>query len=113
MEIHSLSQLAKVTQQASKTTEPDPNLASQFSQLMQLGGSDISQAVNIATQPQASGSLQGVIQSAESHGVGHSPSPEAMLGGQLLMGKAIVEVDLAAKTAGAISQSINKLVNMQ
>jgi type III secretion system YscI/HrpB-like protein len=110
MEINSINQLASVAQQATQTTASatDPSLASQFSQLMQLGGPEISQAANLATPP--ADSLVGTVTSA---GVGHSPSPEAMLAGQLLMGKAIVEVDLAAKTAGALSQSVNKLVNMQ
>jgi type III secretion system YscI/HrpB-like protein len=40
-------------------------------------------------------------------------SPLEMLTTQSAMLRSIIEVDLMAKTAGAVSQGVNKLVNMQ
>ncbi|KVN03472.1 MULTISPECIES: type III secretion system inner rod subunit SctI [unclassified Burkholderia] len=40
-------------------------------------------------------------------------SPLEMLATQSTMLRSIIEVDLMAKTAGAVSQGVNKLVNMQ
>ncbi|WP_108651909.1 type III secretion system inner rod subunit SctI [Dongshaea marina] len=40
-------------------------------------------------------------------------SPEKILSSQLNIVKAVVEVELVAKTAGSASQSVNKLVSMQ
>ncbi|MGT0250529.1 type III secretion system inner rod subunit SctI [Burkholderia pyrrocinia] len=40
-------------------------------------------------------------------------SPLEMLATQSTMLRSIIEVDLIAKTAGAVSQGVNKLVNMQ
>jgi type III secretion system YscI/HrpB-like protein len=40
-------------------------------------------------------------------------SPLEMLAAQSTMLRSIIEVDLMAKTAGAVSQGVNKLVNMQ
>ncbi|AQS36183.1 type III secretion system major needle protein, YscF/MxiH/PrgI family [Shewanella psychrophila] len=125
MEIQSVSQLAKAAaEQASKpdAVETDAGLADKFSQLMQLGTPAISQAANQVTQVGTSEPLMKAANMMHQTGKpqpltgaieGINPSPEAMLASQMLMGKAIVEVDLAAKTAGALSQSINKLVNMQ
>ncbi|QDO84238.1 EscI/YscI/HrpB family type III secretion system inner rod protein [Shewanella psychropiezotolerans] len=130
MDIQSVSQLAKAAaEQASKpdAVETDAGLVDKFSQLMQLGTPAISQAANLVTQVGTSDPLMKAANMMHQTGTsqpltgatdmgaaqGINPSPEAMLASQMLMGKAIVEVDLAAKTAGALSQSINKLVNMQ
>jgi len=127
MEIETVSQLAKAAaEQATKpeAVEIESGLADKFSQFMQLGTPAINQATNLVTQAgeheplikatnmvHESGATE--LLTASTSGVSHAPSPEAMLGTQMLMSKAIVQVDLAAKTAGALSQSINKLVNMQ
>ncbi|NRD74517.1 type III secretion system inner rod subunit SctI [Shewanella sp. VB17] len=128
MEINTVSQLAEVAaKQATKpeAVDKDAGLADKFSQFMQLGTPAITQATNLVTQaggdrPLANmASQSGAIEPTVAEnilgtsGVSYAPSPEAMLGGQMLMAKAVIEVDLAAKTAGSLSQSINKLVNMQ
>ncbi|CAM3320091.1 type III secretion system inner rod subunit SctI [Shewanella violacea] len=133
MDIQSVSELAKVA--ADKVSQldakdTDSSLVEKFSKLMELGTPAIKLATDMVTLPGMDNPLMKATKAFSSksasdtvtvspvdmtnvEGVSYSPSPEAMLGGQMLMGKAVIEVDLVAKTAGSLSQSINKLVNMQ
>ncbi|MBJ7262942.1 MAG: type III secretion system inner rod subunit SctI [Burkholderiaceae bacterium] len=40
-------------------------------------------------------------------------SPDVLLGEQAAIGRMIVETEMIAKVAGSVTQSINKLANMQ
>ncbi len=99
-----LSAIAKATYTAlDKQTEavnPDKEMVDKFSQLMQKGTQDTGKLNDIVgPMPDVSSQL--------------SISPGQAIQSQALVTRSLVEVDLAAKTAGSLSQSINKLVTMQ
>ncbi|NOH71592.1 EscI/YscI/HrpB family type III secretion system inner rod protein [Vibrio pectenicida] len=99
-----ISAIARATSAAlEKQTEPvnpDKGLVDKFSQLMQQGTQETSKLSELVGSSQMTGSSVGI-------------SPEQVIESQKLVTRALVEVDLAAKTAGSLSQSINKLVTMQ
>ena len=99
-----ISAIARATSAAlEKQTEPvnpDKGLVDKFSQLMQQGTQETSKLSELVGSSQITGASVGI-------------SPEQVIESQKLVTRALVEVDLAAKTAGSLSQSINKLVTMQ
>ena len=102
-----ISAIARATSAAlEKQTEPvnpDKGLVDKFSQLMQQGTQETSKLSELVGSSQITGAT----------GASVGISPEQVIESQKLVTRALVEVDLAAKTAGSLSQSINKLVTMQ
>ncbi|NRF16126.1 type III secretion system inner rod subunit SctI [Vibrio coralliilyticus] len=95
-----LSAIAKATYSAldkqAETVNPDKAMVDKFSQLMQQG-------------TQETAKLNDIVGPMPPMGI----SPDQAIQSQTMVTRALVEVDLAAKTAGSLSQSINKLVTMQ
>lgn len=99
-----LSAIAKATYSAldkqAETVNPDKAMVDKFSQLMQQG-------------TQETAKLNDIIGSMPNSNAPMGISPDQAIQSQTMVTRALVEVDLAAKTAGSLSQSINKLVTMQ
>lgn len=95
--------------------ELTPELVNKFNDLLKVGNGDLTQAVSNA----ALGSDEDMIKKmaptdpAMKDKIGNNLSPLSLLEGQRSIAKAVVEVDLFAKIAGSLSQSINKLASMQ
>ncbi|NUW67426.1 type III secretion system inner rod subunit SctI [Vibrio coralliilyticus] len=96
-----LSAIAKATYSAldkqAETVNPDKAMVDKFSQLMQ----------------QETAKLNDIIGPMPNSNAPMGISPDQAIQSQTMVTRALVEVDLAAKTAGSLSQSINKLVTMQ
>ncbi|AIU66835.1 ATP-dependent helicase HrpB [Vibrio coralliilyticus] len=99
-----LSAIAKATYSAldkqAETVNPDKAMVDKFSQLMQQGTQETAKLNDIVGPMPNSNAPMGI-------------SPDQAIQSQTMVTRALVEVDLAAKTAGSLSQSINKLVTMQ
>ncbi|MBU2898913.1 type III secretion system inner rod subunit SctI [Vibrio hepatarius] len=99
-----ISAIAKATSAAlekqAEPVNPDKGLVDKFSQLMQQGVQETS-------------SLSGLVGLSPINGSSVGISAEQAIESQKVVTRALVEVDLVAKTAGSLSQSINKLVTMQ
>ncbi|MDN3610019.1 type III secretion system inner rod subunit SctI [Vibrio ostreicida] len=99
-----LSAIAKATassfEKQAETINPDESMVDKFSQLMQQSQKDTA-SLNEAVAPVSGANVPLGI------------DPAQAIQSQAMVTRALVEVDLAAKTAGSLSQSINKLVSMQ
>ncbi|GLT18660.1 hypothetical protein GCM10007938_24410 [Vibrio zhanjiangensis] len=101
MEISAIAKAASNTlAKQAESVNPDEVLVDKFSQLMKQGVTETSKMSELVDSPTSAISSGGI-------------SPEQVIESQKLITRAVVEVDLAAKTAGSLSQSINKLVTMQ
>ena len=99
-----LSAIAKATHstletQQSEPANPEQALADKFSAMMKQGPAETNQVEDLASVVNANAPTY--------------ITPEMALEAQSMVAQTVVEVDLAAKTAGSLSQSINKLVNLQ
>ena len=101
MEISAIAKaVGNTLEKTTETVNPDEVLVDKFSQMMKQDVNETSKLSELVdTQPN----------SAASVGI----SPEQAIESQKLVTRSLIEVDLAAKTAGSLSQSINKLVTMQ
>lgn len=101
MEISAIAKAASNTlEKQAESINPDKILVDKFSQLMKQRVNEASTISELVDFPSSSISFGGT-------------SPQQAIENQKLITRALVEVDLAAKTAGSFSQSINKLVTMQ
>ena len=101
MEISAIAKAAvDAVEKKTETVNPDEMLVDKFSQLMKQGVNETSKVSELVDVQPNSDSSVGI-------------SPEQAIESQKLITRSLVEVDLAAKTAGSLSQSINKLVTMQ
>ncbi|WP_290605391.1 type III secretion system inner rod subunit SctI [Arsenophonus sp. ENCA] len=85
--------------QAAETVNPDSQLVEKFNQLMQ--------------HSQGQTAALGSVLPSTVEPMAQALSPTQAVQGQAMIVKAVLEVDMAAKTAGSLAQSINKLVAMQ
>ncbi len=101
MEISAIAKAAvDAVEKKTESVNPDEMLVDKFSQLMKQGVNETSKLSELVDVQPNSDSSVGI-------------SPEQAIESQKLITQSLVEVDLAAKTAGSLSQSINKLVTMQ
>ncbi|RLV59783.1 EscI/YscI/HrpB family type III secretion system inner rod protein [Parashewanella curva] len=116
--LETIRQLAEINRNKQLTKdEPEANqqLAAKFQELLNLGAGDLDKAAKL----EATGNDNELIKKLgnpdfnNNNKLGHSMSPLAALEGQRHITKAVIEVDLFAKIAGSLSQSINKLASMQ
>ncbi|WP_133407977.1 type III secretion system inner rod subunit SctI [Parashewanella tropica] len=116
--LETIRQLAEINKNKQLTKdEPKANhqLAAKFQELLNMGSGDLKQAAQL----EANGNDNELINKLgnpdplQANKLGHSMSPLAALEGQRHITKAVIEVDLFAKIAGSLSQSINKLASMQ
>ncbi len=90
-------------------------LVDKFKGLLNIGNKDLTQATSSATLGSDSAVIKKMASAdpAMADKMGKNMSPLALLESQKSISKAVVEVDLVAKIAGSLSQSINKLASMQ
>uniref|UniRef100_A0A3B0MB54 EscI/YscI/HrpB family type III secretion system inner rod protein n=1 Tax=Arsenophonus endosymbiont of Trialeurodes vaporariorum TaxID=235567 RepID=A0A3B0MB54_9GAMM len=99
MDIKAVAPINMMKAQAAEAVNPDSQLVEKFNQLMQHGQG----------QTAALGSvLPSIVEP-----MAQALSPTQAVQGQAMIVKVVFEVDMAAKTAGSLAQSINKLVAMQ
>ena len=105
------------SQKMVKQQVPDPamDMIQKFQSMMNVGSHQMQQAAAVG----AVGSDEALIKKMAPKDktafekAGQELSPLSYLEGQRLIMKGMVEVDLFAKIAGSLSQSINKLASMQ
>ncbi|HGJ5876266.1 MAG TPA: type III secretion system inner rod subunit SctI [Arsenophonus sp.] len=99
MDIKAVVPINLMKTQAAETINPDTKLVEKFNQLMQ---NEHGQTETL-----------GVVLPSSVDATAQALSPTQAVQGQAMVVKAVLEVDMVAKTAGSLAQSINKLVTMQ
>lgn len=99
MDIKAVAPINMMKAQAAEAVNPDSQLVEKFNQLMQHG-----QGQTVALGSVLPSTVEPMAQALSS---------TQAVQGQAMIVKAVLEVDMAAKMAGSIAQSINKLVAMQ
>ncbi|HGJ5897374.1 type III secretion system inner rod subunit SctI [Arsenophonus apicola] len=99
MDIKAVAPINLVKSQTTEAVNPDRQLVVKFNQLMQHG--------------QGQTAALGTVLPSTVEPTAQALSPTQAVQGQAMIVKAVLEVDMAAKTAGSLAQSINKLVTMQ
>ena len=113
--VNQVQQIASQKMVKGQVPDPAMDMINKFQSMMNVGNSQIQQAANVG----AVGSDEALIKKMAPKDksaldkAGQELSPLSYLEGQRLIMKGMVEVDLFAKIAGSLSQSINKLASMQ
>ncbi|MBM7071408.1 type III secretion system inner rod subunit SctI [Shewanella sp. 202IG2-18] len=113
--VNQVQQIAQNKMVKKEVPEPSVDMVNKFESMMNLGTAQIDQAARVGSV----GSDEDLIKKmapkdkSELDKAGQQLSPLSYLEGQRLIMKGMVEVDLFAKIAGSLSQSINKLASMQ
>ena len=113
--VNQVQQIASQKMVKKEVADPAMDMINKFQSMMNVGNNQIQQAADVG----AVGSDEELIKKMAPKDksaldkAGQQISPLSYLEGQRLIMKGMVEVDLFAKIAGSLSQSINKLASMQ
>ncbi|MCL1076961.1 EscI/YscI/HrpB family type III secretion system inner rod protein [Parashewanella spongiae] len=113
--IHHVEKVAPQAPTKKESNDVSTELVDKFKNLLSIGNKDLTQATSSAALGSDSDLIKKMAPTdpAMAEKMGQNMSPLAILESQKSISKAVVEVDLVAKIAGSLSQSINKLASMQ
>ncbi|MGB0893412.1 MAG: type III secretion system inner rod subunit SctI [Parashewanella sp.] len=119
MDFSTLNQIQKLSSEKLKPVKEEPtaqqDLVNKFQELMNVGKDELDKANDSVVHGTDEKLIKQLLPTdpSKTDAMGNSMSPLAVVEAQKHITNAALQVDLMAKVAGSLSQSINKLASMQ